>query len=262
VARLTDFGAFIEIEPGVDGLVHLSEMSWNRKVRKPADVVKVGETVEVVVLKVDPVEKRISLGLKQAGGDPWLEAEKKYIPGTVIEGPVTSLTKFGAFVDLGDGLDGMIHIADITREKRLEHPKDVLSVGQQVKAMVLDLDKERRRIRLGIKQLEPTSVDEYIADRRVGEVVTGRVVELSGAKAKVELGEGVVATCSVPQKAEGSAAGASSVDLQSMTAMLAARWKSGGSTGGSAEELRAGQVRTFRITGLDARSKKVEVTLA
>ena len=240
VARLADFGAFVELLPGVDGLVHLSELSWSKKIRKPADIVKVGDTVEVVVLKVDPVEKRISLGLKQAAGDPWMDAENKYIPGTQVEGPVTSLTKFGAFVDLGDGLEGMIHIADITREKRLEHPKDVLTVGQVVKAMVLDLDKERRRIRLGMKQLEPTSVDEYIADRRVGEVVTGRVVDISANRAKVELGDGVMATCLVAEQQAGSAAtaGQGGADIQSLTAMLTAKWKSGPNASGVPEQLR------------------------
>jgi small subunit ribosomal protein S1 len=263
VVRLADFGAFVELEPGVDGLVHLSELSWSKKIRKPADVVNAGDVVEVVVLKVDPTEKRISLGLKQALGDPWAEAEKKYIPGITVEGPVTSLTKFGAFIDLGDGLDGMVHIADITREKRLDHPKDALAVGQQVKAMVLDLDKERRRIRLGIKQLEPTSVDEYIAERRVGEAVTGRVVEVHGGKAKVELGEGVFATCALAAEAAAASPSlrpaASSVDLKSLTAQLSAKWKSGAGTSAAAEELRAGQVRTFRITGLDARQKRVEI---
>lgn len=263
VARLTDFGAFVELEPGVDGLIHLSEMSWTKKVRKPSDVVNPGDAVDVVVLKVDIAEHRISLGLKQALGDPWEEVERKYPPGTVVEGPVTSLTKFGAFVDMGDGIDGMIHIADITREKRLEHPKDVLKTGQQVKAMVLDVDKERRRIRLGMKQLEPTSVDEYIAERRVGEVVTGRVVDVSGGRAKVELGEGVMASCVAGEARAEQAAAAGSADLSSLTAMLTAKWKSGGSdSGGSREALRSGQVRTFRITALDSRQKRVELALA
>ena len=149
--------------------------------------------VEVVVLGVNPADKRIALGLKQALGDPWEDALKKYPVGSVAEGPVTSLAKFGAFVDLGDGIEGMIHIGDISREKRLNHPNEVLKVGQMVKAQVLEADRERRRFKLGIKQLEPTSIDEYIAERKAGETVSGRIVDVSGQKAKVELGEGVFA---------------------------------------------------------------------
>jgi small subunit ribosomal protein S1 len=123
VARLTDFGAFVNLVPGVDGLVHISEMSWSKKIRKPSDLVSVGDSVEVVVLGVNTGEKRISLGLKQALGDPWEEAEQKYAVGSIVEGPVTNMTNFGAFIDLGNGIEGMIHVGDITREKRLEHPR-------------------------------------------------------------------------------------------------------------------------------------------
>ena len=163
--------------------------------------------VEVVVLGVNPAEKRIALGLKQALGDPWEEALKKYPVGSVVEAPVTSLAKFGAFVDLGDGIEGMIHIGDISREKRLNHPNEVLKVGEKVKAQVLEADRERRRLRLGIKQLEPTSIDEYIAERKIGEMVSGRIVDVSGNRAKVELGEGVFVSCKLPeQKAQEAAA--------------------------------------------------------
>src|ERR1051325_11509626 len=117
--------------------------------------------VEAVVLGLNTAERRISLGLKQALGDPWEEAEKKYSPGTIVEGPVGSMTNFGAFIDLGNGIDGMIHISDISREKRLNHPREALTVGQTVKAVVLEIDKAKRRIKVGMKQLEPTSVDEY-----------------------------------------------------------------------------------------------------
>ena len=123
-----------------------------------------------------PGERRIALGLKQALGDPWEDALKKYAVGAIAEGPVTSLTNFGCFVDLGGGVDGMIHISDITREKRLNHPREALTAGQTVRAVVLEVDQERRRIKLGIKQLEPTTADEYIAEHQVGESVTGRIV--------------------------------------------------------------------------------------
>ncbi|HVO97931.1 MAG TPA: 30S ribosomal protein S1, partial [Bryobacteraceae bacterium] len=169
VARVADFGAFVELEPGIEGLIHVSEMSWTKKNVRAQDVVKEGDQVEVVVLGVNPADKRIALGLKQALGDPWEDAVKKYPAGSVAEGKVTSLTKFGAFVDLGDNIEGMIHIGDITHEKRLNHPNEALKVGETIKAQVLEADKERRRIRLGIKQLIPTSIDEYIAEHKAGD---------------------------------------------------------------------------------------------
>src|SRR5262249_25163011 len=134
VTRVTDFGAFVELEKGIEGLVHFSEMSWSKKVRKPADVVKAGDQVEVVVLGVQPAERRISLGLKQALGDPWADVPGKFPVGSVVEGTVASIQKFGAFVELAEGVEGMIHVGDISAEKRINHPQDVLKVGQTVKA--------------------------------------------------------------------------------------------------------------------------------
>ena len=271
VSRLADFGAFVELLPGVDGLIHVSEMSWAKKVKKPSDLLKTGEMVEAVVLGVNAGERRIALGLKQALGDPWEDAVKKYAVGAIAEGAVTSLTNFGCFMDLGGGVDGMIHISDITREKRLNHPREALSAGQTVRAVVLEVDHERRRIKLGIKQLEPTSADEYIAEHQVGESVTGRIVEASKGRAKVELGEGVFAECRMPEDAgNGSKAGSSTpepaaakADLSSITAMLSARWKQGPTAAATqAEAPRAGQVRTFRILKLDQQNKKIEVELA
>jgi small subunit ribosomal protein S1 len=263
VSRVADFGAFVELEPGVEGLIHVSEMSWTRKNVRAADVVKAGDMVEVVVLGVNGADKRIALGLKQALGDPWEEALKKYPVDAVVEAPVTSLAKFGAFVDLGDGIEGMIHIGDISHEKRLNHPNEALKVGEIVKAVVLEADKERRRLRLGIKQLVPTSIDEYIAERKVGDTVSGRVVDVSATRAKVELGEGVVAQCKLaePKAAEASAS-ASKADISSLTAMLSQKWKSGPSVASSPKSLRAGEVRSFRITNIDAAQKRVDLELA
>ncbi len=130
VARVAEFGAFVELEPGIEGLVHVSEMSWSRKLKNASTIVKPGETVEVVVLGVNAAERRISLGLKQALGDPWAEAAERFPVGAVVEGPVTSLTNFGAFVQLAEGVDGMIHIGDISAEKRIRHPREVLRVGR------------------------------------------------------------------------------------------------------------------------------------
>src|SRR5208282_2597576 len=194
VTRIADFGAFVELEPGVEGLIHLSEMSWARKVRTPGDLVKPGETVEAVILGVNAGERRISLGLKQALGDPWADVAQKFTAGSVVEGPVVSLTKFGAFVQLSEGVEGMIHVSEISAEKRIHHPQDVLKVGQSVRAQVLALDTERRLIRLSMKQLVPTSLDEYLAEHKEGDIVTGRMTEVSGGSARVELGEGVTAT--------------------------------------------------------------------
>ncbi len=262
VARVADFGAFVELEPGIEGLVHVSEMSWTRKNVKPEAIVKVGDVVDVVVLGVNPADKRIALGLKQVTGDPWEEALKKYPVGSVVEAPVTSLAKFGAFVDLGDGVEGMIHIGDISREKRLNHPNEALKVGEKAKAQVLEVDKERRRLRLGIKQLEPTSIDEYIAEHKAGDVVSGRIVEVSGNRIKVELGEGVIGQARLAeQKVQEHATSAPKTDVSALGAMLAARWKSGSGSQPAAEAVKAGQIRSFRIVSLDPGPKKVELEM-
>jgi small subunit ribosomal protein S1 len=264
VTRLMDFGAFVEIEPGIEGLIHISEMSWAKKVRTPGDVVKPGETVEAVILGVSPRERRISLGLKQALGDPWADAAQKFAVGSVIEGPVTSLTKFGAFVQLSEGIEGMIHISDMSAEKRINHPQDMLKVGQVVKAQVIEFDSEKRRVKLGMKQLVPTSIEEYIAERREGDVVSGRVMEVSGGQARVELGEGIHGRCRIPAEAaaEKETQVGSKADLSSLSSLLQARWK--GVAGGLSkpEEVRAGQIRGFRVAKLDAAAKKIELELA
>ncbi|MEQ1886173.1 MAG: S1 RNA-binding domain-containing protein [Bryobacteraceae bacterium] len=263
VSRVTDFGAFVELEPGIEGLIHVSEMSWSKKNVRASDIVTPGDLVEAAVLGVNPGEKRIALGLKQTVADPWQEALEKYPVGSTVEAPVSSLAKFGAFVDLGNEIEGMVHIGDITHEKRLNHPNEALKVGEVIKAVVIEADKERRRLRLSIKQLIPTSIDEYIAEHKVGDAVSGRVMDVSGNRARIELGEGVVATCKVvEQKAASSSAGAGKADISALSAMLATKWKSGGGSAAAPEALRGGQVRSFKITGLDAGQKRVEVELA
>jgi small subunit ribosomal protein S1 len=263
VTRVTDFGAFVELEKGVEGLIHLSELSWSKKVRKPSDVVKPGDEVEVAVLGVNQADRRISLGLKQTLGDPWADAQQKYPVGAVVEGTVVSLQKFGAFVQVAEGVEGMIHVGDISAEKRINHPQDELKMSQKVKAQVLEVDVAKRRLRLGMKQLVPTSLDEYIAERKEGDVVTGRMVEVSGGRARVELGEGVYGTCRMageaPPPEEKSSAG--KADLSSLSSMLQAKWK-GGRGGAGSEPARSGQIRSFRIAKLDAAAKKIELELA
>ncbi len=265
VTRVVDFGAFVELEPGVEGLIHLSEMSWAKKVRQPSEVVKAGEVVEAVVLTVSPSERRISLGLKQALGDPWAEVTQKFGVGSVIEGPVTSLTNFGAFVQLSEGVEGMIHVSEISAEKRIKHPQEVLQVGQVIKAQVLAIDKDRRLLRLGMKQLVPTSLDEYIAEHKEGDLVTGRMIEISDGNARVELGEGIQGTCAIlaPSPAKQETPGESKADLSALSSMLKARWKGSAAAGpAKPEAIHAGQIRSFRIAKLDAATKKIELQLA
>jgi small subunit ribosomal protein S1 len=263
VTRVTDFGAFVELEPGIEGMVHLSEMSWAKKVRKPGDMVKPGDVVEVMILGVNAAERRMSLGLKQTLGDPWADAAEKFSAGSQVEGPVTTFTKFGAFVQLADGVEGMVHVSEISAEKRIERPQDVLRAGQIIKAKVLEVDKEKRQLRLSMKQLVPTGLDEYIAEHKVGEIVSGRLIDVSGEQGTVELGDGIhaharlVLETAVKEQSQTGAA-----DLSSLSSMLAARWKSGPSpTEAKSEAVRAGQIRSFRITMLDRGAKKMKVQL-
>ena len=265
VTRLMEFGAFVELEPGIEGLIHISEMSWSKgKIRKASDIVKPGEVVEVIILQVNPAEHRISLGLKQALGDPWADVAERFQVGSAIEGPVTNMTKFGAFVQLSEGIEGMIHVSDISAEKRINQPQDVLRVGEIVKAQVLAIDVEKRQIRLGMKQLVPTGLDEYIAEHNEGDVVTGRLMDDSGGNARVELGDGIHATCKVKAAAPTvpETPKESKADLSSLTSMLQARWKSGSGGPAKTESVRSGQVRSFRIAKLDRAAKKIEVEFA
>ena len=265
VSRLADFGAFVELLPGVDGLIHISELSWDKRVRKPGDLLKMGERVEAVILQLNATERRIALGYKQALGDPWDTVPQKFPVGSTVEGQVSNMTQFGAFIELGEGIEGMVHISDITNEKRLEHPKEKLAKGQTVRGIVLDVDREKRRIRIGMRQLEPTSIDHYISEHQPGQTVSGRLVEVRGDRAKVELGEGVLASCSLkPPEGEAPApekSGAS--DVGSLGAMLAARWKQGVDPNVKTKPMaRAGEVRAFRISHLDPAKRLIELELA
>jgi len=270
VTRVAEFGAFVELEPGIEGLIHVSEMSWGKKLRSASTLVKPGEIVDTVILGVNAGERRISLGLKQALGDPWADAAQRFAAGTVIEGPVVSITKFGAFVQLTEGVEGMIHISDMSAEKRINHPQEVVKVGQLIKAQVLAVDTEKRQLRLGIKQLVPSGVDEYIAEHKEGDVVSGRLIDISNGQARVELGEGIEANCrmnratpATEKASQAETAPSSKADLSSLGSMLQARWK--GATpalDSKPEAARAGQIRKFKITKLDPSAKKVELELA
>jgi len=265
VTRVADFGAFVELEPGVEGLIHLSEMSWAKKVRKPSDVLKTGDTVEAVVLGVNMGERRLSLGLKQTLGDPWAEIERKFPAGSAIEGPVTSFTKFGAFVQLADGVEGMIHVSEISAEKRIHHPQDVLRVGQIVKAQVLEVDKAKRQLRLSMKQRVTVSVDEYLAEHPPGSVVSGRIIEVAQGLARVELGEGIEGTCrtGTERTVAEAPAGEGRVDLSALSSMLKARWTGGpSSVPAKPEGINVGQIRSFRVKPLEPPdAKKIDLLL-
>ena len=192
VVSLTDYGAFIELEPGVEGLVHVSVMSWTHEVRHPSRVVSIGDQVEAAVLNVDPASRKISLGMKQTAPNPWDMVEGKYAIGTRIEGKVKSLTDFGAFVGLEEGIDGLIHISDMSWTKHIKHPSELFKKGQKVEAVVLRIDKEKERLSLGYKQLRSDPWDDEIPSRyAVGDVAVGKVSKVADFGIFVELDGGV-----------------------------------------------------------------------
>ena len=188
---LTDYGAFIELEPGVEGLIHVSEMSWSKRVKHPSKILNVGDTVEAMVLGVDPAARRISLGLKQVESNPWHELVEKYPVGTKITGKVRNLTEFGAFVEVEDDIDGLIHISDMSWSKRIKHPSEVLKKGDTVEAMVLSIDAENQRLSLGLKQLATDIWEDFFARHKVGQNIEGKVVRMTNFGAFVELDEGI-----------------------------------------------------------------------
>jgi small subunit ribosomal protein S1 len=191
VVSITDYGAFVELEQGVEGLVHVSQMSWTKRVKHPSKIVNIGDMVEAIVLSVDKEKKRISLGMKQMEPSPWATADERYPVGTIVEGKVRNLTDFGAFVTLEEGIDGLIHISDLSWSQRVRHPSDLLKKGQKVVAKVLSIDKENERLSLGIKQMTPDPWEGVAAKYHVGENVKGRIVKLTNFGAFVELEEGV-----------------------------------------------------------------------
>jgi small subunit ribosomal protein S1 len=191
VVSLTDYGAFVELEPGVEGLIHVSEMSWSKRVKHPSKILNVGDTVEAMVLGVDPAARRISLGLKQVESNPWHELGEKYPVGTKIKGKVRNLTEFGAFVEVEEDIDGLIHISDMSWSKRVKHPSEVLKKGDVVEAMVLSIDAENQRLSLGLKQLATDIWDDFFSRHHVGDTVEGKVVRMTNFGAFVELDEGI-----------------------------------------------------------------------
>jgi len=260
VTRLTDFGAFVEVMPGVEGLIHVSEMSWTKRVRRPEDILKKGERVEAVVLKIDSAASRLSLGLKQVLGNPWDTVKDRYPVGKIIEGPVTRLANFGAFVEVEEGIDGLIHISEFTSERRIQSPSEIVKVGQVVRAVVLSVETETRRLKLGMKQLEATPSDKFAEEAKPGDRVTGRVLHVSGNKVTVQLGEGVEGVCFV----ENTAVSTSSMASASLAEQLAAVWKGAAKppTAAGTETYSEGQLRSFTIKSIDPAGRKIELTPA
>jgi len=195
VVNVTDYGAFVELEPGVEGLIHISEMTWSRRMKHPSKVVKSGDQVEAVVLEVHPKDRRISLGLKQLEPNPWTTIDKRYSVGSVVEGRVRNMTDFGAFIEIEEGIDGLVHVSDLSWTKRVKHPSEILKKGQIVQAVILNIDSRSHRLSLGIKQLQPDAWESYFQNHQVGDTVHGRVCRLASFGGFVELAEGVEGLC-------------------------------------------------------------------
>ncbi|HZY62084.1 MAG TPA: 30S ribosomal protein S1 [Edaphobacter sp.] len=199
VLSVTDYGAFVELEQGIEGLVHVSEMTWSKRMKHPSKLVKPGDEVDTIILNVNPNDRRISLGMKQLQENPWEQLEEKYPAGTVIEGRVRNLTDFGAFIEIEDGIDGLVHVSNLSWTKRIKHPSEVLKKGEKVKAVVLGVEPENRRLSLGVKQLQPDVWDTFFAQHRVGDVIKGKVLRTAQFGAFVEIAEGVEGLCHVSE---------------------------------------------------------------
>jgi small subunit ribosomal protein S1 len=191
VVSLTDYGAFVELEQGVEGLIHVSEMSWSKKVKHPSKILAVNQEVECQVLGIDQEAHRISLGLKQVEANPWEQLAEKYPIGSKITGKVRNLTEFGAFVEVEEGIDGLIHISDLSWTKRIKHPSEVLKKGDTAEAVVLNIDADNQRLSLGLKQLSTDVWEDYLAHHKIGEIVEGKIVRVTTFGAFVELAEGI-----------------------------------------------------------------------
>jgi small subunit ribosomal protein S1 len=195
IISVTDYGAFVELEQGIEGLVHVSEMTWSKRMKHPSKLVSVGQELETVVLNVNPQERRISLGLKQLESNPWETLHEKYPIGSAVEGKVRNLTDFGAFIEIEDGIDGLVHVSNLSWTKRIKHPSEVLKKGDRVKAQVLAIEPDQRRLSLGVKQLQPDVWETFFGNHRVGDVLKGKVLRVASFGAFVEVADGVEGLC-------------------------------------------------------------------
>jgi small subunit ribosomal protein S1 len=199
VLSVTDYGAFVELEQGIEGLVHVSEMTWSKRMKHPSKMVHPGDEVDTIILSVNPNDRRISLGMKQLQENPWEHLENKYPTGAIVEGRVRNLTDFGAFIEIEDGIDGLVHVSNLSWTKRIKHPSEVLKKGEKVKAVVLGVEPENRRLSLGIKQLQPDVWDTFFEQHRVGDIVHGKVLRTAQFGAFIEIAEGIEGLCHVSE---------------------------------------------------------------
>ncbi|MGA7887596.1 MAG: 30S ribosomal protein S1 [Acidobacteriaceae bacterium] len=234
VLSVTDYGAFVELEQGIEGLVHVSEMTWSKRMKHPSKIVKPGEEVETVILQVNPADRRISLGMKQLLENPWEHLGDKYPTGATVEGRVRNLTDFGAFIEIEDGIDGLVHVSNLSWTKRVKHPSEVLKKGEKVRAVVLGVEPENRRLSLGIKQLQPDVWETFFAQHRVGDVVHGKVLRTAQFGAFVEIAEGVEGLCHVSEATDAH---------------------------GAPVKLEQGDEREFKIIRMNPEEKKVALSL-
>ncbi len=204
VISVTDYGAFVELEQGIEGLVHVSEMTWSKRMKHPSKLVNVGDQVDCVVLNVNPGERRISLGMRQLAANPWDSLIDKYPVGATVEGRVRNLTDFGAFIEIEEGIDGLVHVRNLSWTKRVKHPSEVLKKGDRVKAVILAIDTEKRRLSLGVKQLQPDVWESFFQGRRIGDVVHGKVLRVATFGAFVEIAEGVEGLCHNSEAVDGN----------------------------------------------------------
>ncbi len=234
VLSVTDYGAFVELEQGIEGLVHLSEMTWSKRLKHPSKLVKPGDEVETVVLSVNPSDRRISLGMKQLLDNPWENLTERYPAGTVVEGRVRNLTDFGAFIEIEDGIDGLVHVSNLSWTKRVKHPSEVVKKGEKVKAVVLGVEPQNRRLSLGIKQLQPDVWESFFATHRVGDIVHGKVLRTAQFGAFVEIAEGVEGLCHISEA---------------------------GDDAGGESKLETGLEHDFKIIKINVEEKKVGLSL-
>ena len=195
VISVTDYGAFVELEQGIEGLVHVSEMTWSKRMKHPSKLVNVGDQVDCVVLSVNPQERRISLGMRQLASNPWDALHEKYPVGATVEGRVRNLTDFGAFIEIEDAIDGLVHVSNLSWTKRVKHPSEVLKKGDRVKAIVLAIEPDKRRLSLGVKQLQPDVWETFFQQHHVGDVLHGKVLRVASFGAFVEIAEGIEGLC-------------------------------------------------------------------
>ena len=231
VVSITDYGSFVELEAGVEGLIHISEMTWSRRMKHPSKVVKVGDTVESVILDIKPRDRRVSLGIKQLEDDPWTTVESRYSIGSVVEGRVRKLSEFGAFIEIEEGIDGLVHVSDLSWTKHIKHPSEVLKKGQVVQAVILNIDAPTRRLSLGVKQLQPDQWESFFASHVAGDTVRGKVCRSATFGVFVEVAPGVEALCHSSEIV--------------------------GNTGKEKPALPVGEEHAFKIIRLNAAEKKI-----